>query len=309
MPVSYRSFKHLLGETSLERKCRFIFGLGILLLVSVSFFLYGKKTEELVRMQTTQNARAHVDDALNKYHTKLLFMKDFESVINAIWGDSNSPDEQPKYKARVLSIYNMKDPEKQPADDWERTQLARFVQAAQKNGPARGSGKPGDMPLPLHEGERVSISGCRSAFNVTGKISNVVMTVPASPPISPPIFVPTSGTFQIALLGSVVASASETGTGVVTPTLQSAYTLRGGQYVLLLVPPLQAGSSPPLNDPLLNPANQWIALTQLDAQGRLYYTGEISNWDVAHPAGLVAPRLDACWEISGGDQSFIFGLT
>ena len=71
--MSYRSFKHLLGETSLERKCRFIFGLGILLLVSVSFFLYGKKTEELVRMQTTQNARAHVDDALNKYHTKLLF--------------------------------------------------------------------------------------------------------------------------------------------------------------------------------------------------------------------------------------------
>ena len=45
-PVSYRSFKHLLGETSLERKCRFIFGLGILLLVTVSFFLYGKKTEE-----------------------------------------------------------------------------------------------------------------------------------------------------------------------------------------------------------------------------------------------------------------------
>jgi two-component system, NarL family, sensor histidine kinase BarA len=149
--VSYRSFKHLLGETSLERKCRFIFGLGILLLVTVSFFLYGKKTEELVRMQTTQNARAHVDDALNKYHTKVLFTKDFESVINAIWGDSNSSDEQPKYKARVLSIYNMKAPEKQPADDWERSQLARFAQAAQKIGPARRSGKPGDKLLPNWE--------------------------------------------------------------------------------------------------------------------------------------------------------------
>ena len=133
--MSYRSFKHLLGETSLERKCRFIFGLGILLLVTVSFFLYGKKTEELVLMQTTQNARMHVDDALNKYHTKLLFMKDFESVINAIWGESKSPDDHPKYEARVLSVYNLKDPEKQPADDWERTQLARFVQAAQKNDP------------------------------------------------------------------------------------------------------------------------------------------------------------------------------
>ena len=33
-PVSYRTFKHLLGETSLERKCRFIFGGGILVLVT-----------------------------------------------------------------------------------------------------------------------------------------------------------------------------------------------------------------------------------------------------------------------------------
>ena len=46
--MSYRSFKHLLGETSLERKCRFIFGLGILVLVSGSFFWYGQKTENLV---------------------------------------------------------------------------------------------------------------------------------------------------------------------------------------------------------------------------------------------------------------------
>ena len=133
--MSYRSFKHLLGETSLERKCRFIFGLGILLLVSVSFFLYGMKTEELVNKQTTASARMHVDDALNKYHTKLLFMKDFESVINAIWGESKSPDDQPRYEARVLSIYNTKDAEKQPRDKWERDALARFVQAAQKNDP------------------------------------------------------------------------------------------------------------------------------------------------------------------------------
>ncbi len=44
--MSYRSFKHLLGETSLERKCRFIFGLGILVLVTVQLLLYGQKTEE-----------------------------------------------------------------------------------------------------------------------------------------------------------------------------------------------------------------------------------------------------------------------
>jgi two-component system, NarL family, sensor histidine kinase BarA len=149
--VSYRTFKHLLGETSLERKCRFIFGLGILLLVTVSFFLYGKKTEELVMTQTTKSARLIVDDARNKYHTKLLTTKDNESVINAIWGESNSPDDQPQYQARVLSVYNLTDRDKQPADEWERTQLARFVQAAQKNDPARKAAKSGDRSLPMWE--------------------------------------------------------------------------------------------------------------------------------------------------------------
>ena len=46
--MSYRTFKHLLGETSLERKCRFIFGGGILVLVTTSFYWYGQKTEKLV---------------------------------------------------------------------------------------------------------------------------------------------------------------------------------------------------------------------------------------------------------------------
>jgi two-component system sensor histidine kinase BarA len=162
--VSYRSFKHLLGETSLERKCRFIFGLGILLLVSVSFFLYGKKTEELVRMQTTQNARMLVDDALHIYHTKLLFMKDFESVINAIWGESKSPGDVPRYGARVLSIYNLKDQEKQPADVWERSQLARFIQADQKNDPARRTAKATDKSLWMWEKRTINGKNNKSEF-------------------------------------------------------------------------------------------------------------------------------------------------
>ena len=52
------AFKHLLGETSLERKCRFIFGGGILVLVTTSFYWYGQKTESLVIGQTTQTRLA-----------------------------------------------------------------------------------------------------------------------------------------------------------------------------------------------------------------------------------------------------------
>src|SRR5262249_19068709 len=45
--MSYRAFKRLLGETSLERKCRFLFGAFILLLITGSFWLYARQTEHL----------------------------------------------------------------------------------------------------------------------------------------------------------------------------------------------------------------------------------------------------------------------
>ncbi len=129
--MSYRSFKHLLGETSLERKCRFIFGLGILLLVTVSFFLYGKKTEELVLNQTIQNARMHVNDALKEHHfIKPYNEKPMVTFFSRLWDEFKPLDDVPVYKARVLSPYDRNDPDKQPGDDFERTELARFVKEA-----------------------------------------------------------------------------------------------------------------------------------------------------------------------------------
>jgi len=42
----------------------------------------------------------------------------------------------------------------------------------------------------------------------------------------------------------------------------------------------------------------------------LGFTGEVGNVDPLHQYGLVAPRLNQVWEISGipQDQNFIFGL-
>ncbi len=49
--MSYRTFKRLLGETSLERKCRFLFGGGLLILIVGSFAFYGSRTESLIDEQ------------------------------------------------------------------------------------------------------------------------------------------------------------------------------------------------------------------------------------------------------------------
>ena len=73
--MSYRTFKHLLGETSLERKCRFMFGGGILALVTLSFYLYGRKTESLVIGQSRQAARMQVKPILEEIHLKAALVR------------------------------------------------------------------------------------------------------------------------------------------------------------------------------------------------------------------------------------------
>src|SRR5205823_13646300 len=55
--MSYRAFKRLLGETSLERKCRFLLGGFILLLITGSFWLYAWQTEHLAYDQILTTCR------------------------------------------------------------------------------------------------------------------------------------------------------------------------------------------------------------------------------------------------------------
>ncbi len=66
--MSYRSVKRVLGETNLERKCRILFGLSLLLLITVSFYLYGKRTGQLIEEKNRDTGRRLVDSALLKHH-------------------------------------------------------------------------------------------------------------------------------------------------------------------------------------------------------------------------------------------------
>ena len=55
--MSYRAFKRLLGETSLERKCRWLLGAGVLLLMTGSFWVYAQQTETLAYEQLDTTGR------------------------------------------------------------------------------------------------------------------------------------------------------------------------------------------------------------------------------------------------------------
>src|SRR5437764_626826 len=68
--MSYRAFKRLLGETSLERKCRFLFGAAILILITLSFWLYARQTEDLAYDQAVNSCRLVVNPSLAHSHLK-----------------------------------------------------------------------------------------------------------------------------------------------------------------------------------------------------------------------------------------------
>ena len=73
--INYRTIKRLLGETSLERKCRFLFGGGLLLLIASSFYAYARMTGNLVDDRMVQTARKLVRPVIWDEHRKYLMKR------------------------------------------------------------------------------------------------------------------------------------------------------------------------------------------------------------------------------------------
>ena len=87
--MSYRSLKRALGETSLERKCRFLFGACLLLLITASFWAYGILTERVVYEQNQIRGQLLVDRAFEERHVTSL-----ASLLNMFHRDKGPPSEK-----------------------------------------------------------------------------------------------------------------------------------------------------------------------------------------------------------------------
>lgn len=66
--MSYRSIKRVIGETSLERKCRFLFVACLTVLLTVTFWWVEHIAEDLVEGTAIRKSRDLVDAALLRYH-------------------------------------------------------------------------------------------------------------------------------------------------------------------------------------------------------------------------------------------------
>ncbi|MCU0704225.1 MAG: ATP-binding protein [Fimbriiglobus sp.] len=66
--MSYRTFRRILGETNLERKCRWLLGVGTLVLMMTSFIVFVRLTEGLANDQPKYTGRAVVGPAVARHH-------------------------------------------------------------------------------------------------------------------------------------------------------------------------------------------------------------------------------------------------
>ncbi len=89
--MSYKAFKRLLGETSLERKCRWLLGTGVLVLMSGSFWVYAKQTKELAYDQLETTGRALLSPILARLHVRgddRVALDEFQKVAEENWPES-----------------------------------------------------------------------------------------------------------------------------------------------------------------------------------------------------------------------------
>src|SRR5439155_1022224 len=126
--MSYRAFKRLLGETSLERKCRWLLGAGVLLLMTGSFWVYARQTEDLAYEQLATTGRALLSPIVARSHVKgdqLTAVDDFQKLTEAHWPaalkgynyllikpDTREPDNKPNSDDLNVLAKIQSDPQK-----------------------------------------------------------------------------------------------------------------------------------------------------------------------------------------------------
>ena len=79
--MSYRSIKRVLGETSLERKCLFLFGIFLLTFITIGFWWYSGQTDELVLDATRRTAAGLKTTILFREHLKRASEKRLGEIV------------------------------------------------------------------------------------------------------------------------------------------------------------------------------------------------------------------------------------
>jgi hypothetical protein len=123
--MASRSLNRVLGETSLERKCRFLFGLCMTVLIAASFLWYGRRTDKMVYDANLQVGRIQVGAALNETHLTNLD-PDWKQIGAGYAIVEGTLDQEYEWRTILSTRSQTTDPDKRPTNQFEWDWLDRW---------------------------------------------------------------------------------------------------------------------------------------------------------------------------------------
>jgi signal transduction histidine kinase len=126
--MSYRSLKRVLGETNLERKCRWLFGICLVVLITASFWWYGSRTDDIVHENTRTTASLLVEPALLRLHWMYFEGPKSQEMVKA-WNELWKT--KLRYEWQALNPNSLK-PEKHPESAIDKQYVAEFNKLAER---------------------------------------------------------------------------------------------------------------------------------------------------------------------------------
>ncbi|MBX3436445.1 MAG: HAMP domain-containing protein [Planctomycetaceae bacterium] len=115
--MSYRAVKRLLGETSLERKCRFLFGSSLMALITGSFYFYAQLNLRIIRDQNQKQASLLVAPRLLAEHSLHAGLDEqYQPIFRELAGSTQTvPDVIGDYRFNLFQVPDLDSLE--PGDD------------------------------------------------------------------------------------------------------------------------------------------------------------------------------------------------
>ncbi|HWL10705.1 MAG TPA: ATP-binding protein [Planctomicrobium sp.] len=124
--MSYRTFKKLLGENSLERKCRILFGLALMILITGSFYFYAYLNMQILRSQNRQRAELLIAQNLQMTHWEKTAEPDAVPVIKGL-ASGLKPTDLREYSWKFIPVDIISDPTRRPAEAFEFDALNKIL--------------------------------------------------------------------------------------------------------------------------------------------------------------------------------------
>jgi signal transduction histidine kinase len=165
--MSYRSIKRLLGETGLEVKCRLLFGTGLLLLITGSFYFYSKLNLGIVHEQQRERAHLLIRNNVLGLHWKKTVDLESADLIGEVLADFKPGDPEgaegqiDQWKFIPVDYDNkvLYDAAKRPS---EQAEIDAFKQIVDQGAPYVVRRNPADDAYEYYEAvtERGSCSKC-----------------------------------------------------------------------------------------------------------------------------------------------------